>query len=408
VSSALAIAGVTAVVRELLDGWLQDADLGDALGGASASVTAVAPDTIELTGANAVPRLNLFLHQVSHNPGWRNAGLPSRDPRGRRTQAPPLALDLHYLLTAYGPQPFQAEVLLGHGMQLLHELPVLDRQAIEAGLPAELRPSHLARQVEQIKVTPEPMGTEEISRLWSALQAKYRPTAAYQVSVVLIESGERRRATLPVLTRSIAGQSDLAPAFPGITAVRPPAAELGDTVAVEGHRLDGADRVVLLENRVLGLDREIPALAGDEPGQARFTLPNQPAALAIGTHALRLRLTRPGEDGPRETNQLPLTIVPRITTGLPLTVARDAQGTAVVELNVRPNVRPHQQASLIVGGLEVPAEPHPAVTGSLTFTIADAPAGTHLLRVRVDGVDSLIVDRSVTPPEFLDRRIEIT
>jgi hypothetical protein len=100
--------------------------------------------------------------------------------------------------------------------------------------------------------------------------------------------------------------------------------------------------------------------------------------------------------------------VPRITTGLPLTVARDAQGTAVVELNVRPNVRPHQQASLIVGGLEVPAEPHPAVTGSLTFTIADAPAGTHLLRVRVDGVDSLIVDRSVTPPEFLDRRIEIT
>jgi Pvc16 N-terminal domain len=408
VSSALAVAGVTAVLRELLDAWLQDEDVSGALGGASASVTAVAPDTVELNGANAVPRLNLFLHQVSQNPGWRNVDLPSRDARGRRKQAPPLALDLHYLLTAYGPQAFQAEVLLGYGMQLLHEMPVLDRQSIVDGLPAELSGSHLARQVEQIKVTHEPMTTEEISRLWSALQAKYRPTAAYQVSVVLIESDTGRTATLPVLTRGIAAQTDLAPALPAITAVRPPAAELGEVVAIEGHRLDGGDRVVLLENRVLGLAREIPALAGDEPGEARFTLPNQPAALAVGTHALRLRLTRPGEPGPRETNQLPLTIVPRITTALPLTVARDAQGTAVVELNLRPQVRPHQRASLIVAGLEVPAEPHPSATGSLTFTIPDAPAGSHLVRVRVDGVDSLIVDRTVTPPAFLDRRVQIT
>ena len=100
--------------------------------------------------------------------------------------------------------------------------------------------------------------------------------------------------------------------------------------------------------------------------------------------------------------------MPRITTALPLSVARDAQGTAVVEFNVRPNVRPHQRASLVLAGLEVPAEPHPSATGSLTFTITDAPAGSHLVRVRVDGVDSLIVDRSVTPPAFLDRRVQIT
>jgi Pvc16 N-terminal domain len=423
VSSALAVAGVTAVLRELLDAWLTDQEVNGALGGASASVTAVPPDTVELTGANAAPKLNLFLHQVSQNAGWRNVDLPSRDERGRRTKSPPLALDLHYLLTAYGPLALQAEVLLGYGMQLLHEMPVLGRQAIADSMPTDLEDSHLAQQVEQIKVTPEPMTTEELSRLWSALQAKYRPTASYQVSVVLIDADAGGRATLPVLTRGpvdpvslrergILAQADLTPAFPGITTVRPPndgpGAELSDLVIVEGHHLDGSNRVVHLENRALGLDRVIPALAGTESGRVRFTVPNQPAALAVGTHALRVRLQRPGEAALRETNRLSLTIVPRITTPLPLSVTRDSQGTATVDLNVRPQVRPHQRASLILADLDVPAEPHPVSTGALTFKVVDAPVGSHLVRVRVDGFESLIVDRTASPPTFLDRRVVIS
>jgi hypothetical protein len=34
--------------------------------------------------------------------------------------------------------------------------------------------------------------------------------------------------------------------------------------------------------------------------------------------------------------------------------------------------------------------------------------GSHLVRLRVDGIDSLIVDRSAAPPAFLDRRLVIT
>ena len=300
-------------------------------------------------------------------------------------------------------------MLLGFGMQLLHELPVLDREAIVGSLPNELAASHLARQVEQLKVTPEGMNMEELSKLWSALQAKYRPTVAYQVSVVLIEAEAAARSTLPVLERRIATATDLAPPLPAITAVRPPndqpGAELTDTVVIEGHHLDGSSHVVVLENRVLELERVISATG--TPGEVSFTVPNQPAALAVGTHALRVQLTRPGESAPRETNQLALTIVPRITTGLPLNVARDAQGTATIALNVRPQVRPHQRASLILAGLEAPSEPHAAATASLTFKVADAPVGTHLVRVRVDGIDSLIIDRGLTPASFLDRRVVI-
>ena len=52
------------------------------------------------------------------------------------------------------------------------------------GLPAamlNLYTSDLADQVELMKIWPQTLTTEEISRLWTAFQAKYRPTAAYQI-----------------------------------------------------------------------------------------------------------------------------------------------------------------------------------------------------------------------------------
>jgi hypothetical protein len=422
VSTALGVAGVTAVLRGLLEAWLIDHDANAALGGANAEVTAVPPDTIPLTG-NVAPRLNLFLHQVSPNAGWRNVDLPSRDARGRRSASPPLALNLHYLLTAYGPEELQAEVLLGYGMQFLHEVPVLGRTDIEGRLPAALQSSQLGRQVETIKITPHAMSTEDLSRLWSALQAHYRPTASYHVSVVLIDSPGAGRVALPVLSRGpidpatnrdrgVFVQADLLPPLPGITSVRPPAnqpgAVLGDTVTIEGHHLDGTNRAVRVENRQLGIDQDIAALAGSESGLLRFQVPNLPAALPVGTYSLRALVQRPGETARRESNRLSLTIVPEITTPLPIAVARDPQGTATVNLTCRPDVRPHQRAAIIVGAREATADAHPASTGSLTFQVTDAPPGTHFLRLRVDGIDSLLVDRSVTPPVFMDRRITIT
>ena len=125
-----------------------------------------------IDGDDAVPRLNLFLYQVTPNAAWRNVDLPSRDANGRRVSNPPLALDLHYLLTAYGVADLQAEVLLGYGMQLLHENPVLSREAIRTALNPSpvsgallpsvyqaLRSADLAEQVELLKITPSAMNT---------------------------------------------------------------------------------------------------------------------------------------------------------------------------------------------------------------------------------------------------------
>jgi hypothetical protein len=434
-SNALAIAGVTAVLRDLLDSGMIEHAVTDALG-QGVVVTAVPPDTIDLSGANARPRLNLFLHQVTPNQGWRNVGLPARDSRGDPAGNPPLAVDLHYLLTAYGLTDLQAEILLGYGMQLLHENPVLTREAIRRALapPAvngallpsafqSLRAADLAEQLELIKVTPALMNSEEMSRLWSALQAHYRPTAAYHASVVLIESRRAARAALPVLTRGqidpftqretgVQVQSDLTTATPTIAAVIPPqrnpSARLGDTITLTGHRLDGANRAVMLTNRRLDVEQEAPALAGAASDFIEFTVPALPADLPAATYEIAALVQRPGEPTRRQSNTLALTVAPRITTALPAAFARDGDGDATLTLLLEPEVRVGQSAALLLGTQEVPAEPFNTNTSALTFIVRSAVPGTYLARVRVDGIESLIIDRSATPPTFLDLRITVT
>ena len=51
---------------------------------------------------------------------------------------------------------------------------------------------------------------------------------------------------------------------------------------------------------------------------------------------------------------------------------------------------------------------HSSSTSDLTFSVEDAPVGEHLLRVRVDGIETPIADREASPPAFLDRKLVIT
>ena len=129
-SSPLALGAVSAVLRNLLDdGLVQAAPLPGAV-----TVSALAPDQIKLDAPLDPPQLNLFLYQVTPNAAWRNQWLPARSAAGERLSNAPLALDLHYLVTAYGKTDFQAEILLGYAMHLMHERGVLDRPAIRRAL----------------------------------------------------------------------------------------------------------------------------------------------------------------------------------------------------------------------------------------------------------------------------------
>src|SRR5260370_29799177 len=63
--------------------------------------------------------------------------------------------------------------------------------------------STLASQIEQIRITPEALTTEEIYRLWTAFQGSYRPTTSYQVSVVVVQHTESYQSILPFRARAL-------------------------------------------------------------------------------------------------------------------------------------------------------------------------------------------------------------
>lgn len=433
--NALAIAAVTAVLKDLLNNGLIDHNVTGAVGG-NVTVSALPPDRVFAPGAQEGNQLNLFLYQVAPNVGWRNVGLPSRDERGGRLTNQPLALDLHYLLTAYGAEDLHAEVLLGYAMQLLHETPVLTRQSIRTALlpspvngsilpPAlqALSASDLADQVEQIKIVATALTSEEMSKLWTALQARYRPTAAYHVSVVLIESQRTAKSALPILTigpvdpvtrepRGPVAAANLEPQFPALTSVTPPQqranTHLGDTLIVEGHKLDGTNLAVRLAGPRVSQPIELPVASGSSATRLETTIPNTPTALPAGLYSLAVLVQRPGETFRRTTNELPLALAPQITTALPATFPRDGNGDATIALTVQPEVQPTQRVALLLGDLEIAAQPRTNQTNTVSFVVRGATGGTYLARVRVDGVDSVVVNRTATPPEFFNHRITVT
>lgn len=446
-SSPLAIGAVSAVLRNLLDDAMINVNPGL---GTTVNVSAVAPDTINLEDDQAGPRLNLFLYHATPNSGWRNAALPSRNGAGDRLANVPLALDLHYLVTAYGRDDFHAEILLGHAMHVLHERPWLDRASIREALnpggsldlsmfpPAiqALSRSDLADQVEAIKIMPAMLGTDEMSKLWSAIQTHYRPSAAYQVSVVLIEATRPGVSPLPVLSRGrvdtttqrdagVLVNPDLLPAIPTLFGAEPPdrqkTARLGETVTVTGIRLIGANPRVRLVHRLRETPLEIAVVPDAAGKKFEFTLPDTVAAqtdIPAGNWLLSLVLTPQGEPEPRETNSTPLQIsaTPVIAaTGAPLnlpaiSLVRGASPARVrVTLASQPRIRSTQKAVLMLGSIQCNANPHPDPADPLVFDFPGTlAADDYHLRLRVDGVDSeLIVIGQDKAPVF-DPALQVT
>ena len=436
-SNALALGAVTAVLRDLLNNGLIDQDMTGTIGG-NVTVTALPPDRIEIGDNKEKSQLNLFLYQVTPNQGWRNVGLPSRDAQGDRVSNPPLALDLHYLLTAYGEQEFHGEILLGYAMQTLHETPVLPRDAIRLALgapppvtgsglpPAQqaLVAAELADQVEQIKITPQSLSTEEMSRLWTALHAHFRPSAVYQASVVLIESKRSRKSALPVRTRNVAAITWRRPTIEAVESTAGPDEWIfeGSTLTIRGIQLRGT------VTRVRFADVELTPSANDVT-DTRITV-SVPGGLQAGVqsvqviHRLDLGTTSPDEphrgfesnvsafilhpriDAPVVAAPSVANVTPTLQNGAPVVVDGVTLQSASVTVSFAPRVGRRQRVLLLLNEADPPAgrparsysfaapadngivAPNQADTATIVFPIAFVAPGTYLVRVQVDGAES--------------------
>jgi hypothetical protein len=286
-----------------------------------------------------------------------------------------------------------------------------------------LQQSGLADQVEQIKITPEYLNSEEMSKLWTAVQSHYRPTAAYQATVVLIEAERPALTALPVLTRGprveveglgereqgIIAQPSLIPSLPTITAIEPPlqqpSARLADIITIRGHHLDGTNLTVRFAHDRLEEPIEVTPEAGATAVQLSLQLPDAPGDWVAGFYRVLLQVEQPSENQPgetvlRTTNELPFLLAPTINLP-PDAVDRDVVSNDVaVILTCSPQVRPFQRASLILGQHEAPAEAHENQTAQLTFVFRDLAAGDYPVRLRIDGAESWLIDLTTTPPAF--------
>jgi hypothetical protein len=415
-SNSLAIAAVTATLRNLLTQGIQmEPDLVDT------TVTTMLPDRARASSDTA-NQVNLFLYQATPNAGWRNLDLPTRTRPGE-SGFPPLALNLYYLVTAYGrdndqSQPYSHE-LLGRAMSILHDHPVLGQDEIQAALPG----NDLYTQIERIRFTLQPLGVEEIYRLWTGFQTPYRTSVSYEATVVLIDSSLPTNAALPVLTRGrpayFNGQLDggaiVVPNVlpPTITAILPNAsAVFGQTLTLQGTRLAGDTTTVSLFSASLAAPFAIAA-ASSTDAALTFVIPTGPQpipnskakqTLPSGLYSAGVTVTVGGISF--SSNALPLAIGPTITSGLPAIVKTTAKTAPSLILGCDPPIQANQRASLVLGGTEIVANTFTAPASSLTFALANVPAGVYYARLRVDGADSAVVaDLTKTPPTFDPQKV---
>jgi hypothetical protein len=447
-SSPLAIAAVTEALKDLLNDGLLDHNLPPLTG--NLTVTSTPPDHIS-TGVQEPSQLNLFLYQVTPNSGWRNADLPSRGAQqGERLSNPPLALDLHYLLSAYGTES-NPEILLGYAMYVLHETPVITRERLQnlfaplnplvdgtilPGKFKQLSALDIATQVEMIKITPNYLNAEELSKLWTAMQARYRPSMAYTVSVVLIQSTAPVKSAPPVLKR---GQNDQGPVAvgapaPTLSGVRPaastalPAMRLGDQLLISGNNLTSVDVSVILENTdtTSTLQYRLPPIATTVLSSLGAQLPDlatTPDAIhqwRAGIWMISLEVAHP-QQAVWRTNAVPIALAPVITLDPAAIKPNHVAVGAQVSLNCTPRLSQQQEKNLrvIFGSREIApnsvstpvddvANPNnhllPTVVTFLVptqdSTGVNLKPGEYLIRLRVDGIDSIPITLSGSPPQL--------
>lgn len=400
-SNYLGIAATTATLRNLL----MNVDTGIPADPILADTQVTTKPLDKAHTSDQVNQLNIFLYHTAPNAQLRNMEMLVRMKPGEEGQFP-VAMNLYYLITAYGRgnDDVMAHRLLGRAVSILNDYPILSREEIKAALPG----NDLYLQPEHVRITPQSLGVEEMFRLWATFQSAYRISVVYEVAVVMIESTLPISAPLPVLGVGPTAQPNGSPVSAMLTSALPPGMEpsalAGDTIVLSGSNLAG--------DLVIAVITWPEPVGGEVPPVMLQTLPGGTATMQsvvldttsgldwqAGVYRIALVISKRGTDD-RVTNELPLAIAPAIASITPAVVTRDAEGGIDLTLTVRYPVQPEQRVVLLVGDREVTLATPTAPTSVIEAHVPNIAAGSYYLRLRIDGVDSHLVDRGSSPPAF--------
>jgi Pvc16 N-terminal domain len=420
VSNSLAIATTTVVLGDIVQ-----TGLGAVTG---AGVTNVRPD--EKSSPTPSPEANVFLYQVTPNGAMRNADLPTRTPSGDVRQRPTIALDLHYLISFYGDEAIlEPQRLLGGAVSALHARPVVTRDGIQAIIdaapgadPADPRcylgDTDLSEQVGRITLAPLPLTLEELSKLWSTLfRVPCVLSVAYEASVVLVESEVTPQPALPVRLRNVYVLPIRQPHVERVVAEDGPDEPIlaGTTIVLSGERLRAAETRVRIGDTVV-----TPPVEDVHETEVRLEL--GPPLFASGTlragvqgaqvvHLLDIGTPSAPHRG-FESNAAPFVLRPTISS----TNVDDVDGTgsdprtATITVVADPPIGEDQRVVLLLDAVsgdeshsfQAPSRELP--TDPVEIRVEGVVAGEYLVRIQVDGAESLL-EVETTPGPNLGRFI---
>jgi hypothetical protein len=282
--------------------------------------------------------------------------------------------------------------------------------------------SDLADQIELVKLTPMSLSTEELSKLWSVFfQTPYNLSIAYQGTVVLIESEEITRIALPVrepLLYVVPFRHPVIEQVMSQAGMNLPIIA-GSTLVIRGKKLRGDVTGV----RVGGIDI-IPGNVTDM--EISFQLPPGLQAGVQGVQVVHQMLM----GSPREphlgieSNVAAFVFHPsivKVNGNYDLTISNiqaDVDNTKKAKITVKlnPKVRKQQRVVIFLNDLQPASVPHKAYsfnteprtsdTDSIEFQINRVEPGDYLVRIQVDGAESLL-DVDVNTGKYISPKVKV-
>jgi hypothetical protein len=139
--------------------------------------------------------VSLFLYRVLPNGTYR-APAGRLDENGRRFRNQ-LAVDMHFILTAWGGSASLQHTIAGWMMRVLEDSPLLPAGLLNSVLPDVFQPD------ESVEVTLADLSTEDLLHVWETLvQNTYQLSVPYVARNIRIESRLLQAAGQPVQQRT--------------------------------------------------------------------------------------------------------------------------------------------------------------------------------------------------------------
>lgn len=424
-SGGFALAALNEAMRFRIDQFLRRFEIAQV---GTVDVVTRAPELLSGSNPETVT-ISVFPWHFEPNVNWQSSRDPAYSANGERRENPWLALDVSYLVCAYGPDP-ELDRALGIALLALHETPRISTEILQAAangtfadnspLPQALR--DLIDQPAALRVTPAPMPLEMQSQFWSMMNAGLRSGMTYEVSTLLMEY-KAPRGTAPPVAEPRLGVTLLR--RPHIARMRfaaaPPAAPVwddqpvfspGDRVALIGSGLRGEITELVIGKRIVALP--------DEHVRGERIETVLPENLRPGVMTIQIRQRWPKPEGqipptavgtiPAETsNLLPAAVRPMLANPA-VTLADRQEDDGVVSFTATAHfavaVGRAQKAELLLTArssdangrfpafvIESPS-PAPGVPDTAeatrTFLMLGVPAGDYLVRMRVDDAESAL------------------